>query len=300
MLALASALMCEPELLLVDELSLGLAPVVVEDLMARVVQIQRELGITIVIVEQSAAVALAVADYGYVLENGRVVLDGDGERLRAHGDVRSSISVSPATASAAAIAPSSSTAVPGGGMAELEIDTLSLRFGGLQVLDRVSLRVEKGELFALIGPNGAGKTSVLNCVSGIYRGTGAIRFRGETISGRAPREIAGLGVARTFQHGELFSEMTVVENLLSGRHTRIRTNPLAEMLFTPAVRREEVISAKPSRNHRVRRTGAVSPRGGRLATVWHPEDRRLCACACARARGAAARRAFRRPQSRGA
>jgi len=88
MLALASALMCEPELLLVDELSLGLAPVVVEDLMERVVQIQRELSMTIVIVEQSAATALAVADYGYVLENGRVVLDGDGARLRAHGDIQ--------------------------------------------------------------------------------------------------------------------------------------------------------------------------------------------------------------------
>jgi branched-chain amino acid transport system ATP-binding protein len=88
MLALASALMCRPEMLLVDELSLGLAPVVVEDLMTRVVQIQRELGITIVIVEQSAAAALAVADYGYVLENGRVVLDGDGARLRAHGDIQ--------------------------------------------------------------------------------------------------------------------------------------------------------------------------------------------------------------------
>jgi len=88
MLAIASALMCRPELLLVDELSLGLAPVVVEDLMARVVQIRDELGLTIVIVEQSAAAALAVADYGYVLENGRVVLDGDGARLRQHGDIQ--------------------------------------------------------------------------------------------------------------------------------------------------------------------------------------------------------------------
>ena len=125
-------------------------------------------------------------------------------------------------------------------MAELEVDALSLRFGGLQVLDRVSLRVERGELFALIGPNGAGKTSVLNCISGIYRGEGGIRFQGHTISGRAPREIARLGVARTFQHGELFADMTVVENLLTGRHTRIRTNPLAEMLYLPTVRREEV------------------------------------------------------------
>jgi branched-chain amino acid transport system ATP-binding protein len=88
MLAIASALMCRPELLLVDELSLGLAPVVVEDLMARVMQIRKELGITIVIVEQSAAAALAVADYGYVLENGRVVLDGDGARLRQHADIQ--------------------------------------------------------------------------------------------------------------------------------------------------------------------------------------------------------------------
>lgn len=88
MLAIGSALMCQPELLLVDELSLGLAPVVVEDLMERVVQIRRELDVTIVIVEQSAAAALGVADYGYVLENGRVVLDGDSARLRHHGDIQ--------------------------------------------------------------------------------------------------------------------------------------------------------------------------------------------------------------------
>ena len=110
-------------------------------------------------------------------------------------------------------------------MAELELDALSLRFGGLQVLDRVSLRVEKGELFALIGPNGAGKTSVLNCISGIYRGTGCYPISRRVNLRGAPRDIARLGVARTFQHGEMFSEMTVVENLLTGRHTRIRTNP---------------------------------------------------------------------------
>ena len=125
-------------------------------------------------------------------------------------------------------------------MAEIEIDALSLRFGGLTVLDRVSFSVEAGELFALIGPNGAGKTSVFNCISGIYRGEGAIRFRGENIAGRPPHEIARLGIARTFQHGELFPQMTVVDNLLTGRHARIRTNPLAEMLFLPSVRREEV------------------------------------------------------------
>ena len=88
MLALASAIVCRPELLLVDELSLGLAPVVVEDLLRRLVEIRRELGITIVIVEQSATVALEIADYGYVMENGRIVLDGTAERLRSHPDIQ--------------------------------------------------------------------------------------------------------------------------------------------------------------------------------------------------------------------
>jgi branched-chain amino acid transport system ATP-binding protein len=88
MLAIASALVSKPELLLVDELSLGLAPVVVEDLTGRLLQIRRDLGITILLVEQSAAVALEVTDYSYVLENGRIVLDGDKARLTSHPDIQ--------------------------------------------------------------------------------------------------------------------------------------------------------------------------------------------------------------------
>src|SRR3954469_18978215 len=125
-------------------------------------------------------------------------------------------------------------------MAELAIEDLSLHFGGLTVLDGISFAVAPGELMALIGPNGAGKTSVLNCISGIYRGHGSVRLAGAEIQGRAPHVIARLGVARTFQHGELFAEMSVLDNLLTGRHARIRTNPLAEMLFLSGVRREEM------------------------------------------------------------
>jgi branched-chain amino acid transport system ATP-binding protein len=88
MLALASGIVCRPELLLVDELSLGLAPVVVDELLRRLSDIRRELGITILIVEQSATVALEIADYGYVMENGRVVLDGTADRLRRHPDIQ--------------------------------------------------------------------------------------------------------------------------------------------------------------------------------------------------------------------
>ena len=88
MLAIASALVCRPKLLLIDELSLGLAPVIVGDLIRRLAAIRDELGIAILLVEQSAAVALELADYAYVMENGRIVLDGDRERLKSHRDVQ--------------------------------------------------------------------------------------------------------------------------------------------------------------------------------------------------------------------
>ena len=110
-------------------------------------------------------------------------------------------------------------------MAELAVEDLRLRFGGLVVLDGITLAVERKELLALIGPNGAGKTSVLNCISGIYRGAGAIRFRGRDIAGLAPHEVARLGVARTFQHGELFPQMSVLDNLLAGaRNPKVERN----------------------------------------------------------------------------
>lgn len=125
-------------------------------------------------------------------------------------------------------------------MVELSVEHLSLRFGGLTVLTDVSLHVEAGELLALIGPNGAGKTSVLNCISGIYRGYGAIRLRGQDINGRPAHDVARLGIARTFQHGEVFAQMSVLENVLTGRHCRMATTMLAEMFHLPAVRREEL------------------------------------------------------------
>jgi branched-chain amino acid transport system ATP-binding protein len=125
-------------------------------------------------------------------------------------------------------------------MAELEVDGLSLRFGGLTVLEDLSFAVEPAELFALIGPNGAGKTSAFNCISRIYRGEGSIRFRGQDISQLSPRAVARLGLARTFQHVELFPHMSVLDNIMTGRHARLASNPLQRMLFLPSVRCEEV------------------------------------------------------------
>ena len=88
MLAIGSALQCKPELLLVDELSLGLSPIMTEEIIACLLDVRRSLGLSLLLVEQSATVALRIADYGYVLENGRVVLDGDADRLRSHRDIQ--------------------------------------------------------------------------------------------------------------------------------------------------------------------------------------------------------------------
>jgi branched-chain amino acid transport system ATP-binding protein len=104
----------------------------------------------------------------------------------------------------------------------------------------VSFEARPGELLALIGPNGAGKTSILNCICGIYRPSrGRVRLGDADITRAAPHEIACLGVARTFQHGELFPHMSVLENLLIGRHARMQGGLLAEGLFLPRVRAEE-------------------------------------------------------------
>jgi branched-chain amino acid transport system ATP-binding protein len=126
-------------------------------------------------------------------------------------------------------------------MAEhLTVERIALAFGGLSVFREVSFEVRPGELVALIGPNGAGKTSVLNCIGGIYRpSAGAIRIGDTSIAGLKPHAIAALGVARTFQHAELFGHMNVVDNLLVGRHLGIRSRFLGEALFSARTRREE-------------------------------------------------------------
>lgn len=101
----------------------------------------------------------------------------------------------------------------------LSVDSLTLRFGGATTLDDISFEVGDGELFAIIGPNGAGKTSTFNCISGVYRPQqGAVTLAGESLLGRSPDQIARRGVARTFQNVELFDNLSVLDNLLLGRH----------------------------------------------------------------------------------
>ena len=126
-------------------------------------------------------------------------------------------------------------------MSLFSADNLSINFGGIKAVDGVTFSVAEGETFAIVGPNGAGKSTIFNLISRIYEPTGGrLRFRSRDITSVPPHTVAGLGIARTFQNIELFEHATVLENLLIGRHCRARHNPLAEMLFTPRVRREEL------------------------------------------------------------
>jgi len=122
----------------------------------------------------------------------------------------------------------------------LEISGLSLRFGGVAALRDLSLKIEKGSFCSIIGPNGAGKTSLLNCINGHYRpNAGRIVLEGQPIEGRRPHLIASLGVARTFQRIELFSQMTVLENVKLGRHFLMKAPAWSCFLRLPAMVREE-------------------------------------------------------------
>jgi branched-chain amino acid transport system ATP-binding protein len=123
----------------------------------------------------------------------------------------------------------------------LEVNHLSLTFGGLMALHQVDLSVQSGELLAVIGPNGAGKTSLLNCITGYYHPQrGSIHFNGEDITAMHPYEITRQGIGRTFQNIELFPGMTVIANMLLARHIHCKYNLGLASLFWPSVKREEV------------------------------------------------------------
>ena len=131
------------------------------------------------------------------------------------------------------------------GVPLLDVEGLELRFGGTRAIDGVSFDVQPGELFAVIGPNGAGKTSIFNCISGVYRPqAGRIRFMGEDLLGERPDRIAKRGVARTFQNIELFDNLTVVENLMLGRHQHLDYGVLEGMLYLGRARRAELANRR--------------------------------------------------------
>jgi branched-chain amino acid transport system ATP-binding protein len=129
--------------------------------------------------------------------------------------------------------------------AQLEIREVSKSFGGVQAVTRVSLDVEKGAVFSVIGPNGAGKTTVLNMISGFYHpDTGRIALEGQDITATSPSRVAELGVARTFQNIALFKGMTVLDNLMLGRHVHMKAGVLKSFVYWGLAQKEEVAHRK--------------------------------------------------------
>lgn len=125
-------------------------------------------------------------------------------------------------------------------MRVLEVQSVTKRFGGLVAVNQVSLEVNEGEIFSVIGPNGAGKTTFFNLLTGIYApDEGRILFLGRDITGTTPDKAAKLGIGRTFQNIRLFGAMTVLENILVGRHIHTRVPYLHALLRTPLARKEE-------------------------------------------------------------
>jgi branched-chain amino acid transport system ATP-binding protein len=124
---------------------------------------------------------------------------------------------------------------------QLVVEGVSKRFGGVRAVDNVSIAVPRGQIASIIGPNGAGKTSLLNMISGFYTpDSGSIAFEGRDITHKRPAEIAALGIARTFQNIALFAGMTVLDNIMLGRHVHMRSGVLSSIVYWGLAQREEV------------------------------------------------------------
>ena len=123
----------------------------------------------------------------------------------------------------------------------LDVKNISLRFGGVNALTDISFNVREHEVRAIIGPNGAGKSSMLNCINGVYTPqTGTISFRGQTFDHMDSRQVAEMGIARTFQNLALFKGMSVLDNIMTGRNLRIKSNLLLQALRIGPAEREEM------------------------------------------------------------
>ncbi|GAB5467296.1 MAG: ABC transporter ATP-binding protein [Rhodospirillales bacterium] len=137
-------------------------------------------------------------------------------------------------------------------MSLLAVEDLGIGFGGLRAVDGVSFAVAKGEIVSVIGPNGAGKTTLFNMISGLYEpDQGSVRLDGKTVTGLAPHRLAALGLSRTFQNLQIFPQLSVLENVMTGRHLAERADRLsgllADLLSLPASRRKTRETARVGR-----------------------------------------------------
>ncbi|MFP5327235.1 MAG: MFS transporter, partial [Acidimicrobiia bacterium] len=240
MLALGMAFIAKPKLLMIDELSLGLAPTVVEQLLGIVRRIQ-ENGTAIVLVEQSINVALSVAERAYFMEKGEVRFEGlTAELLERDDIVRSVFLQGAASVTQSPAAKKADTGLadrPAIGDEVLAVRHVTKRFGGIRAVDDATITVRENEIVGLIGPNGAGKTTIFDLISGFLVPDEGRIFLGDTeITDMGADKRAWLGLGRSFQDARLVPSLTVAENIALGleRHLDVR-DPVASFLGLPAV-----------------------------------------------------------------
>ncbi|MHB8438745.1 MAG: ATP-binding cassette domain-containing protein [Acidimicrobiales bacterium] len=259
MLALSTAMMTRPELLMIDELSLGLAPTIVGQLL-EVVQEIHSRGTTVVIVEQSVNVALNLAKRAAFMEKGEVRFEGPTAELLERPDVLRSVFIAgagivdgapdgnstgnghgtPGTAHVTVVAPASAADLSA--KPALECRSIVKTFGGITAVDHVDLKVHPGEIVGLIGHNGAGKTTLMDCISGFLPiDQGRILLRGRDITEWVPNMRAQGALGRSFQDARLFPSLTVAETVAVARERHLQSRDmLAAALQLPASYESEI------------------------------------------------------------
>ena len=241
MLALGGALMTKPTVLMIDELSLGLAPTIVAQLLEVVQEIHRR-GTTIVIVEQSINVALNLAERAVFMEKGEVRFEGPTSDLLDRPDILRSVFIAGANAAQEAADESQDIKVAVQLAAKREVapdakivlqcSGLVKRFGGITAVDNVDLSLRDGEILGLIGHNGAGKTTLMDCISGFLEVDGGrIRMRGQDMTDWAPHERARGALGRSFQDALLFPTLTVAETVAVARERHLANRDLVAAAF---------------------------------------------------------------------
>jgi branched-chain amino acid transport system ATP-binding protein len=246
MLVMAMASVADPALLLIDELSLGLAPIVVEQLLRFLEQIRAQ-GTTVVVVEQSLGTALAITDSAMFLERGRVAFVGPTAELQERPDLARSIYLAGAGVGVSAAAapadpvPTRPDGIASGHDTALAAHGVSVHYGGVSALSDVDLTVRVGETVGLIGPNGAGKSSLLDALCGLLPlRTGRVEVAGRDVTSASYARRARDGLGRSFQHAELFPSLTVEETLAIACDRSVTAPGVADaVLCTPAERASE-------------------------------------------------------------
>jgi branched-chain amino acid transport system ATP-binding protein len=242
MVTLAQAFIAKPRLLMIDELSLGLAPIIVEQLL-EIVRAIRERGTTIILVEQSVNVALTIAHTAYFMEKGEIRFNGPTKELLARPDVLRSVFLEGASAGMGG-----PTATSANGRAKkpvsvaigepiLEVRGITKRYGGIEAVGDVTFSLGRGEILGIIGPNGAGKTTLFDLVSGfVTPDGGSVILDGFEVTDLPPDARARLGLGRSFQDARLFPALTVRDTIALAleRHVEVR-DPVAAALSLPVV-----------------------------------------------------------------